>query len=43
MLAFIGKHMNVNRVYIFENNDDNTACSLYPSAKRAYCKMSILQ
>lgn len=27
MLAFIGEHMNVSRVYIFENNDDNTACS----------------
>lgn len=27
MLAFIGEHMNVSRVYIFENNEDNTACS----------------
>ncbi len=27
MLAFIGEQMNVSRVYIFENNDDNTACS----------------
>ncbi len=27
MLAFIGEHMEVSRVYIFENNEDNTACS----------------
>ena len=27
MLAFIGEHTNVSRVYIFENNADNTACS----------------
>ncbi len=27
MLAFIGEQMNVSRVYIFENNADNTACS----------------
>ncbi len=27
MLSFIGEQMNVSRVYIFENNDDNTACS----------------
>ena len=27
LLAFIGTHFNVSRVYIFENNDDNTTCS----------------
>lgn len=27
VLSFIGTHFNVSRVYIFENNDDNTACS----------------
>ena len=27
LLAFIGTHFNVSRVYIFENNQDNTACS----------------
>ncbi len=27
LLAFIGSHFNVSRVYIFENNDDNTCCS----------------
>ncbi len=27
VLAFIGTHFNVSRVYIFENNEDNTACS----------------
>ncbi len=27
ILAFIGEQFNVSRVYIFENNDDNTACS----------------
>ena len=27
LLSFIGTHFNVSRVYIFENNDDNTACS----------------
>lgn len=27
LLAFIGNQFNVSRVYIFENNDDNTTCS----------------
>lgn len=27
LLAFIGTHFNVSRVYIFENDDDNTHCS----------------
>ena len=27
LLAHIGKQLNVSRVYIFENNEDNTACS----------------
>ena len=27
LLSFIGTHFNVSRVYIFENNDDNTCCS----------------
>ena len=27
LLAFIGTRFNVSRVYIFENNDDNTCCS----------------
>ena len=27
LLAFIGTHFHVSRVYIFENNEDNTACS----------------
>lgn len=27
ILETIGKQMNVSRVYIFENNDDNTCCS----------------
>ena len=27
ILAEVGKYMNVSRVYIFENNDSNTACS----------------
>ncbi len=27
LLAFIGTRFNVSRAYIFENNDDNTACS----------------
>jgi len=27
LLAFIGSRFDVSRVYIFENNDDNTACS----------------
>ena len=27
LLAFIGTHFNVSRVYIFENNHDNTTCS----------------
>ena len=27
LLAYVGKQMNVSRVYIFENNEDNTACS----------------
>lgn len=27
LLAFIGTHFNVSRVYIFENNQDNTTCS----------------
>jgi len=27
LLAFIGAQFNISRVYIFENNDDNTACS----------------
>jgi diguanylate cyclase (GGDEF)-like protein len=26
LLAFIGAHFNVSRAYIFENNEDNTAC-----------------
>lgn len=27
LLAYIGTQFNVSRVYIFENNDDNTTCS----------------
>ncbi len=27
LLALVGKQMNVSRVYIFENNQDNTVCS----------------
>ena len=27
ILAYVGEQLNVSRVYIFENNDDNTACS----------------
>jgi len=27
LLAHIGKQLNVSRVYIFENNEDNTSCS----------------
>ena len=27
LLLFVGSHFNVSRAYIFENNDDNTACS----------------
>lgn len=27
LLAYIGKQLNVSRVYIFENSEDNTACS----------------
>jgi diguanylate cyclase (GGDEF)-like protein len=27
LLTFIGSHFNVSRVYIFENNEDNTCCS----------------
>ena len=27
LLCFIGTHFNVSRVYIFENNEDNTCCS----------------
>ncbi len=27
LLGFIGLHFNVSRVYIFENNEDNSACS----------------
>jgi putative two-component system response regulator len=27
LLAFVGARYNVSRAYIFENNDDNTACS----------------
>ncbi len=27
LLAYVGIHFNVSRVYIFENNADNTACS----------------
>jgi len=27
LLGFIGAYFNVSRVYIFENNEDNTACS----------------
>ena len=27
VLTFIGEQFNVSRVYIFENNDDNTCCS----------------
>ena len=27
LLAIVGSHFNVSRAYIFENNDDNTACS----------------
>ena len=27
LLSYIGTQFNVSRVYIFENNDDNTACS----------------
>ena len=27
LLSFIGTHFNVSRVYIFENNEDNTTCS----------------
>ncbi len=27
LISFIGAHFDVSRVYIFENNDDNTCCS----------------
>ena len=27
ILAYVGKQLKVSRVYIFENNDDNTCCS----------------
>lgn len=27
ILAYVGQELNVSRVYIFENNDDNTTCS----------------
>ena len=27
ILAYVGQQLNVSRVYIFENNEDNTACS----------------
>jgi len=27
ILAYVGQQLNVSRVYIFENNDDNTTCS----------------
>ncbi|MBQ9979981.1 MAG: diguanylate cyclase [Oscillospiraceae bacterium] len=27
ILAYVGQQLNVSRVYIFENNDDNTCCS----------------
>jgi len=27
LLAYIGREINASRVYIFENNEDNTACS----------------
>ena len=27
LISFIGAHFDVSRVYIFENNDDNTSCS----------------
>ena len=27
LLAHVGRQLNVSRVYIFENNDDNTTCS----------------
>ena len=27
LISFIGTHFDVSRVYIFENNDDNTSCS----------------
>ena len=27
LLCFLGTHFNVSRVYIFENNEDNTCCS----------------
>ena len=27
ILAYVGEQLNVSRVYIFENNEDNTACS----------------
>lgn len=27
LLALVGSHFNVSRVYIFENNDENTTCS----------------
>ena len=27
VLSFVGAYFNVSRVYIFENNDDNTCCS----------------
>lgn len=27
ILSYVGQQLNVSRVYIFENNDDNTACS----------------
>jgi len=27
LISFIGTHFDVSRVYIFENNDDNTCCS----------------
>ena len=27
ILSYVGQQLNVSRVYIFENNDDNTTCS----------------
>jgi len=27
LISFVGSNLNVSRVYIFENNDDNTECS----------------
>ena len=27
IISYVGQQLNVIRVYIFENNDDNTACS----------------